>query len=222
MVYSGPPTPFNMDKYYTMTVNSRLFITFILSGLFLSGCASIDPSTTNVEWQTQQQKLASINKYKTNGKLGYISPEQRQSLNFQWKHSSSFKQLRLTTFLGQTALNLKITPEGSSIETYQDETFTSHDAQSLIYRLTGLNLPVEQLNSWFLGSPEGADSFVLNDTNTLASLTKQVQSKVWQLDYLSYQDVQYQHQTLPLPHKLKLTQGDIKINIIISDWNIEQ
>ncbi|MFY2509348.1 lipoprotein insertase outer membrane protein LolB [Vibrio pectenicida] len=205
-----------------MTVHSRLFLNFILSGLFLSGCASIDPSTTNVEWQTQQQRLASIDDYKANGKLGYISPQQRQSLNFQWKHSATFKQLRLTTFLGQTALNLKITPDGSSIETYQDETFTSNDAQSLIYRLTGLNLPIEQLNNWLLGSPKGADNYQLNGTNTLASLTKQVQGKLWQLEYLSYQDIQYQSHTIPLPHKLKLTQGDISINIIISNWNIEQ
>ncbi|GLT16712.1 outer-membrane lipoprotein LolB [Vibrio zhanjiangensis] len=204
-----------------MTAYFRLFLTVILSILYLSGCASIDPSTTNVEWQTQQQKLASIDQYKANGKLGYISPEQRQSLNFQWKHSPTFKQLRLTTFIGQTALNLKITPQGSSVETYQDDTFVSDDAQSLIYRLTGLSLPIEQLNNWLLGRPEGADGFILNDTNTLASLTKKVQGKVWQLNYLGYQDVDYQGQPLPLPHKLKLTQGSIAINIVISNWNLE-
>ena len=173
-----------------MTTYFRPFFIFLFSSLILAGCATLDTSTTNVEWQTHQQRLNSISQYQANGKLGYISPQQRQSLNFQWKHSPDFSQLRLTTFIGQTALNLKITPSGASVETYEDETYTSHDAQSLIYRLTGLTLPVEQLNNWFLGSPIDADTYRLNDTNTLASLTKQVNGQTWQLDYLNYQDIQ--------------------------------
>lgn len=205
-----------------MTTYFRPFFIFLFSSLILSGCATLDTSTTNVEWQTHQQRLNSISQYQANGKLGYISPQQRQSLNFQWKHSPDFSQLRLTTFIGQTALNLKITPSGASVETYEDETYTSHDAQSLIYRLTGLTLPVEQLNNWFLGSPIDADTYRLNDTNTLASLTKQVNGQIWQLDYLNYQDIQYQGSALPLPQKLKLKQGDISINIVISKWNLDQ
>ncbi|MCG9677893.1 lipoprotein insertase outer membrane protein LolB [Vibrio sp. Isolate24] len=205
-----------------MTTYFRPLLIFLFSSFILSGCATFNTSTTNVEWQTHQQRLASIAQYQSNGKLGYISPKQRQSLNFQWKYSPDLSQLRLTTFIGQTALNLKITPSGALVETYDDETYTSHDAQSLIYRLTGLTLPIEQLNSWFLGSPAEADSYRLNETHTLASLTKQINDKVWQLDYLNYQDIQYQGSALPLPQKLKLKQGDISINIVISKWNLEQ
>ncbi|MFY2509350.1 lipoprotein insertase outer membrane protein LolB [Vibrio pectenicida] len=81
-------------------------------------------------------------------------------------------------------------------------------------RVLTIDLHAEQIQGFF--------DVPLNGTNTLASLTKQVQGKLWQLEYLSYQDIQYQSHTIPLPHKLKLTQGDISINIIISNWNIEQ
>ncbi|CAM3116433.1 lipoprotein insertase outer membrane protein LolB [Vibrio neptunius] len=211
-----------MDKLSAMAAYFRPLLIFLLSGLILSGCTTLNTSKTNVEWQTHQQRLDSILQYQSSGKLGYISPQQRQSLNFHWKHSPEASQLRLTTFIGQTALNLKSTPIGASVETYEDQTYTSHDAQSLIYRLTGLTLPVEQLNNWFLGSPIDADTYRLNDTNTLASLTKQVNGQIWQLDYLNYQDIQYQGSVLPLPQKLKLKQGDISINIVISKWNLDQ
>lgn len=204
-----------------MTKHFRSLV-ILLAGLFLlNGCATIE-STTNVEWQTHQQRLASIDGYQSTGKLGYISPEQRQSLNFQWSYSADLTQLRLTTFLGQTALNLKATPQGATVETYDDQRYSAPTSQALIQRLTGLNIPVEQLNDWMLGRPTQADDYQLSETNTLARLTKQVGLQTWQLDYLTYQDVQYGGTALPLPKKIKLTQGNISINLFISNWNLSE
>ncbi|KJY81489.1 membrane protein [Vibrio galatheae] len=202
-----------------MVTHFRAIFCLLIGTFFLNGCASLE-STTDVEWQTHQQRLATIQNYQSNGKLGYIAPDQRQSLNFQWRYSPALTQLRLTTFLGQTALNLQATPNGAQVETYDDQTFHASSAETLIQQLTGLNIPVQQLNDWLLGRPTQADDYQLNETNTLASLTKSVGSQIWQLSYLSYQDVIIDGVALPLPQKLKLTQGDISINIIISKWTI--
>ncbi|MCZ4293973.1 lipoprotein insertase outer membrane protein LolB [Vibrio sinaloensis] len=204
-----------------MTKHFRSLVILLAGLILLNGCATIE-STTNVEWQTHQQRLASIDAYQSTGKLGYISPEQRQSLNYQWSYSADLTQLRLTTFLGQTALNLKASPQGATVETYDDQRYSAPTSQALIQRLTGLNIPVEQLNDWMLGRPTQADDYQLSETNTLARLTKQVGLQTWQLDYLTYQDVQYQGTLLPLPKKIKLTQGDISINLFISNWNLSE
>lgn len=204
-----------------MTQLFRSLVILTAGLLSLTGCTTLD-STTNVEWQTHQQRLASIQQYQAIGKLGYLSPQQRQSLNFQWSYSAQLMQLRMTTFLGQTALALKVTPDGALVETYDDQQFGAPSAQALIHQLTGLTLPVELLNEWLLGRPTAADAYQLNQTNTLASLTKSVAGQTWQLDYLTYQDVQHQATLLPLPRKLKLTQGDISINIVITKWTVNQ
>ena len=205
-----------------MTTKLRPFWISLLAALLLSGCANIESSQTNVEWQTHQQRLASISQYQSSGKLGYISPEQRQSLNFRWQHAPQSSQLRLTTFLGQTALNLKITPTGAVVDTYDDKTYTSTNAESLIYQLTGLTIPVEQLHDWLLGRPTSADGYLLNETNTLATLRKEINGQTWQLDYLNYKDVLVDGRALPLPQKLKLKQQDTSINIVISKWDIKK
>ncbi len=205
-----------------MTTKLRPFWISLLAALLLSGCASIESSQTNVEWQTHQQRLASISQYQSSGKLGYISPEQRQSLNFRWQHAPQSSQLRLTTFLGQTALNLKITPTGAVVDTYDDKTYTSSNAESLIYQLTGLTIPVEQLHDWLLGRPTSADGYLLNETNTLATLRKEINGQTWQLDYLNYKDVLVDGVALPLPQKLKLKQQDTSINIVISKWDLKK
>ncbi|MFB9214539.1 lipoprotein insertase outer membrane protein LolB [Vibrio sinaloensis] len=205
-----------------MTTKLLPFWISLLAALLLSGCASIESSQTNVEWQTHQQRLASISQYQSSGKLGYISPEQRQSLNFRWQHAPQSSQLRLTTFLGQTALNLKITPTGAVVDTYDDKTYTSTNAESLIYQLTGLTIPVEQLHDWLLGRPTSADGYLLNETNTLATLRKEINGQTWQLDYLNYKDVLVDGVALPLPQKLKLKQQDTSINIVISKWGLKK
>ncbi|WP_070967130.1 lipoprotein insertase outer membrane protein LolB [Vibrio sonorensis] len=191
---------------------------FVAILVFLSGCSTTPDSFTNVEFDLHQQRLASISEYQAFGKIGYISPQQRESLNFQWQHSQDGSELRLTTFLGQTVLKLNLSPSGAEVETYEGDIIKDRDAQVLIYQLTGLMIPIEPLSDWLLGKPSGAKTYVLNDTNTLQSLEKQISGQKWKLNFLSYRDHNHQGFPLPLPSKLRLEHQDTKINIVISKW----
>lgn len=203
-----------MLKSYLKPIFSALIIIFVLGG-----CATLE-STTDVEWKAHQRRLLSLETYSASGKLAYISPEQRQSLNFQWSLSTSELNLRLTTFLGQTALNMISDVNMARVETYDDHTYQAETAEELITQLTGLNIPVNPLKKWLIGLPADVDNYTLNPTNTLASLTKMVDGKLWQVDYLSYQDVSYNQLFIPLPSKVLLTQGDTSIKLIISKWTL--
>ncbi|ELA8077281.1 lipoprotein localization protein LolB [Vibrio alginolyticus] len=209
-----------INKLSNMTLRS--FILFFLSSLLLAGCSSVPESVTSVEWQAHEQRLETIRDFQATGKLGYIGPDQRQNLNFYWKHSSALSQLRLTTILGQTALKLTITPQGATVETYDDQVLSSRSANQLIYRLTGLMMPVDHMPDWLLGLPTDADKFQLSPTNTLQALNKQIGLNDWSIAYQRYGDVQWHEQSLPLPNKLKLTTADVKINLVITKWNITQ
>lgn len=189
--------------------------------LLLSGCTMVPESTHPVQWQQHQNRLASIRQFQASGKMGYIAPEQRQTLNFHWAHRVDFSEIRFTTLLGQTALKLTMTPRGAQIETIDDEVFNGADATSLIFRLTGLLLPISQLPDWLLGRPQGTEQFTLNAQNTLASLDQQAgQQTPWQIQYSQYQDVPYGKLSLPLPRKLTLREGDTKLNIVVTKWTL--
>ncbi len=209
-----------INKPSNMTLRS--FFIFILSSLLLAGCSSVPETNTSVEWQAHEKKLATIRDFQVTGKLGYIAPDQRQNLNFFWKHSTALSQLRLTTILGQTALNLTITPQGAKVETYDDQVISARDANQLIYRLTGLMMPVEHMPDWLLGLPTDADTFQLSQANTLQTLNKQIGQNDWNIAYERYSDIQWHTQNLPLPNRLKLTTSDVKINLLITKWNITQ
>ncbi len=209
-----------INKPSNMTL--RAFFIFILSSLLLAGCTSVPETITSVEWQAHEKKLETIQDFQVTGKLGYIAPDQRQNLNFFWKHSTAFSQLRLTTILGQTALNLTITPQGAKVETYDDQVISARHANQLIYQLTGLMMPVEHMPDWLLGLPTDADTFQLSQTNTLQTLNKHIGRNDWNIAYERYSNVQWHAQTLPLPNRLKLTTSDVKINLMITKWNITQ
>ncbi|MGC9492817.1 lipoprotein insertase outer membrane protein LolB, partial [Vibrio genomosp. F10] len=40
----------------------------------------------------------------------------------------------------------------------------------------------------------------------------------WRLQFLSYQDVEYQGSVLPLPRKIRLIHQDTSINLVIANW----
>ncbi|GAL19854.1 lipoprotein insertase outer membrane protein LolB [Vibrio maritimus] len=200
----------------------RFFYTF--TALFLIGCSTLPPEPQSVEWQAHRQQLESLTQYTANGKLGYISPEQRQTLNFHWTYSANLTQVRLTTFLGQTVFNLTSTPNGAFIETYDDQKLSGQDANLLIYQLTGLNIPIEQLAGWLIGLPTNADTYQLNDLNTVASLSKELNQKTWALNYTEYRafNVEDTERTLPMPTRMQLVQDDTKLNLVVSKWTIKQ
>lgn len=195
------------------------------------GCSSIPEQPTSVEWQSHQDRLLQIENYQASGKLAYISPEQRQSLNFIWKHSKNQSQLRLTTFLGQTALNLTIDSAGAKVVTYDDQVFTDASASTLVEQLTGLQIPIDHLPQWFLGIPDKADDYQLNSTNTLESLSKQVSNQLWTLNFDNYRNTEMPAnlqldsaiaETIPLPTRLSFKQDANKINIVVSKWTLKK
>ncbi len=198
-------------------INTRRFYIFMLL-LVLFGCSSVPEPIVDVQWQSHQQKLQQIESYQVVGKLGYISPEQREYLNFQWQKNIDKSQLRLTNFLGQTVLSLSMTDSGASVETYDDQYFEASNGQQLIYQLTGLDIPVDDLQDWVLGLPTQADNFDLNEMNTLASLDKSSGRQNWHVDYTRYKEFNWKNDNIPLPDRIELSQNKTTIKLVISKW----
>ncbi|MDP5254227.1 MULTISPECIES: lipoprotein insertase outer membrane protein LolB [unclassified Vibrio] len=188
--------------------------------VLIAGCSTLPSTHTSVEWQQHQQRLNTIKHFKVAGKLGYISPEERQNLNFFWQHQPQQSQLRLTTFLGQTVMKLTITPEQATLIDYDGNQHRAKDVDQLMWQMTGLNIPVSSLPHWLLGLPQGDESFTLNSQNTLATLATQSTSQPWQAKYQLYTDVNGPEFTLPLPSRLTILQGEIKINLQVNQWTL--
>ncbi len=199
----------------------KQILALFTSLLTLFGCTQLPHDETNVQWQQHQERLTDITDYQASGKLGFISPDERRSMKFYWQQHASVSQLRLTSVFGQTLLKMDMDPNGTKIETYDDHTYQSADGEQLLYHLTGLTIPLEQLTEWLKGSAANADNYTLLPTHTLANQSKTLNNKTWLINYKSYVDVPETKGSIPLPNSLVLTQDQIKINLLISNWKIK-
>jgi len=155
------------------------------------------------------------------GQLGYITPIERRSFNIQLMKTGDTSTLRLTTFLGQTVMKIKITPERSVLNAYNGEHYEADNPNVLIKQLTGLDIPLKELENWLLGLPNRTDHYVLNKNHMLSNVNSNMAKSPWSVTYRIYQNIHYQNGIIPLPYKLSLTHSTTKLNLIISKWKIE-
>lgn len=183
-------------------------ITFAL----LSGCAQTPKNTQKVDWEIHQTQLKRLTDYQAKGLFGYVSPEQRVSLTFNWKNHNDEYQLILTKMY-KTVLNLDAKPNSVTLVAPDGKTYHGTDATQLVQQLTGIQLPLSQMRDWLIGLPTGADTYQLNNNDQVAYLAKDINGQVWEMHYNTYND-----QSPALPTQMVLNQGKLKIKIKISHW----
>ncbi|WP_407332458.1 lipoprotein insertase outer membrane protein LolB [Enterovibrio sp. 27052020O] len=198
-----------------MSRTIRLALTFMLGFLALSGCSSVPAPST--EWQTHQDTLTEIKNFTAKGKVALISPEQRVSANFLWQQKDDELSLRLTNFLGTTLFTLDATPNMAILVDNEGQRYVGRDAASLLQKLTGIALPVDDMTQWIKGLPTEQNDFTLGADNRLAFLSENkadTNQPGWQLEYSAYDA----NTNSLLPAKIKMNQNVQKVNLVISEW----
>lgn len=197
--------------------SKRYLLAALLPLSLLSGCASQAPVAPPVDWATHQASLQQLNHYEAKGRLGYKG-KQRFGANLLWRTVPQADHLLLTNFLGKTLLKLDATPVSATLISHDGQTYQGTNASRLIQELTDINLPVEQMRDWLIGLPTAADTYQLNSENRVAYLAKQIDQQLWQLDYNEYDN----SVTPALPTRMILSQGDVRITLIINEWEITE
>lgn len=200
-------------RLYSSSIRRLFGLSLLLS--VLAGCASQPPVSSQVNWETHQASLQQLSHYQAKGKLGYKGT-QRFGANLLWRTVPQADHLLLTNFLGKTLLKLDATPVRATLISHEGKTHQGTNASLLIQQLTDINLPVEQMRDWLIGLPTAADTYQLNSENRIAYLAKQIGDQLWQLDYNDYDN----SVTPALPKRMVLSQGDVRITLIINEWLI--
>lgn len=196
-------------------LNRRLVVTLPLLLLTLTGCVTQPLSHNQTNWESHQQALSLLDQYQARGKLGYKG-SQRFGANLFWQASPNQDHLLLTNFLGGTLLKLDARPTQVTLVNNEGQTFRGTNAAQLVQQLTGIDLPVEQMRDWLIGLPTAADTYQLNNEGRVGYLAKQVNDKLWQLDYN-----EYDYSVSPaLPKRMVLSTSGVNITLIINNWSI--
>lgn len=196
-----------------------------LASLLLTACTLTEQSTTkgtssasDPQWQARQQALTTLNQYQTRGSFAYISDKTKTSAKFFWQQYSPQRyRLLLTNPLGTRELELAVEPDLAQLTMKDGKTHLSDLPSELIFQLTGMNIPIDELSPLLIGLPGKATEFTLDENHLLKSVTFSQNGETWKLKYLAYDT-----KTQPiLPSRMELTQGDRLIKLQMDSWTLK-
>lgn len=210
--------PFNNHRN-TMYCKQFIILFFIS---ILSACSSINDipvegNQVNQDIETRNKQVAALNEWTITGKIAFINSQQRQSATLYWQKNETEKteSLNLSTLFGIKVLELEQRQDNFTLEV-DGNVYDTQNLDALIYSLTGLNLPTRAMNHWLKGLAFlPTDKIVYHAKTQLPqSLTSRYNNKVWQVKYSNY----YHIEQFQLAKQLTITQGDLRIKIVIHSW----
>ncbi|WP_250655029.1 lipoprotein insertase outer membrane protein LolB [Alkalimarinus coralli] len=193
--------------------------------LLLQGCASTIETpltlTEPVNWRETVAAVSAIDSWEISGKIGVRVPERIDSAVINsWKQKEAQFTIDLSsTIFGLGATRIEGNPNYISMTESGEEPVISRHPRQLIQQHIGWPLPIEQLRYWVKGIPapvQSPDDKVEELKFDSQGQLSQLVQNGWQVNYSKYTP----SRSVSLPGKVVLRQQQVKITVIINDWQL--
>ncbi|MCF7201877.1 lipoprotein insertase outer membrane protein LolB [Pseudomonas oligotrophica] len=199
----------------------RYLLPALLSAL-LAGCAGLGPRESlegagnTADWRSHKAQVSAIDGWQISGKIGIRAPQDSGSGTLFWLQRQDYFDIRLSGPLGRGATRLTGRPDAVSLEVAGQGRFEADSPEALVEQQLGWQLPVSHLLWWIRGlpAPDSRSRLSLDADSHLARL----QQDGWQVDYLAYRD----DNGYALPERIRLEGHDLRITLVIKDWQPRQ
>lgn len=101
-----------------------------------------------------EQKLQKVSVFSEQGRIGFISAKDRASCNYEFILHGDNSSLELISPIGSQIAYLQVN-EDISILNYNNTIYKESDADLLLNRVLGINIPYDELRKILLGIPSG-------------------------------------------------------------------
>lgn len=198
-----------------------ILIRFVIFSMLLIiyGCALKPPvAVPENNWQQQQQQLYSIDQWQVEGRIGVKTIDQGFTANLNWQHQPDNQQLRIYGSFGKTYAEINQNADFAILKISADETYQSTDIESLVHKVLGYSLPVDQLEYWIMGLPApGNDSALTFDK---LGYPETMNYQQWKVSYNNYQRFGTFGDHY-LPTKITLTDGEVTLKLSLRNWSMD-
>ena len=185
-------------------------ILVVLALLWLSGCAYKAEDAPAGSWLAQKKSLAQLQQWQLSARLGIITADERGSLSLFWRQNSDDYRMNLTNVVGKRVFDLSRRGRSVQLTDSDGQQHQAADARELVQRLTGWDLPVEQLSYWIKGLPGATDQVTYDQHGR----PQTIHAHGWQLRYLGYTQIE----GLWLPSRLDLSHEGTRLRLAINQW----
>ncbi len=206
-------------KIESKLINAGLLL-FTLS--LLSGCTSIPAKKeTLLDWKSRQVAFAQIDSWIMHARIGMRSRQHSGSATLIWDETQKNRKLRLLGPLGGGVIYLQQDKTGVSLQDSNGKKWHADNANELIYRVTGWQIPVSGLRWWLLGmiEPGSSAEYTLDESQRLVT----VQQDGWKVTldkYRLFGDYELPASIVLETEASQDNDGYIRAKLIVKEWNI--
>jgi len=192
--------------------------TVILSMMLLSSCVTLPASEAagnqTLTWAQRAEQLDSIHQWTVQGAIGGSIPTKAWSASLRWQQIGHRFNINLFGPLGIGNVQLTGTPGASQLKTAQGKTLQAKNPDTLLYKATGWQLPVSNIYYWVRGLP--VPNLPSSKQFDRYHHILKMQQQGWTIEYLRYTSIN----NIDVPSKIFLQNQQMKIRIVISQWQI--
>jgi len=150
-------------------------------------------------WRTRELALLPIQHWELRGRLAVRADERGGQASLIWKRAGAQHSIRLNGPLGRGVVRVTQDESGAQLQDAEQRVLHAASAEELLYRYTGWQLPLTNLNFWVLGVP--VPDLPASQELDAAGRLKTLRQQGWEIQYQDY----VQSASHELPSRLTLT-----------------
>ena len=179
--------------------------------LLLSGCISAPhvPVSDGTYSKSAREHLYGVEKWHLEGRLAISAPKDSWSANIEWGHQPGRENIKLSGPLGQGAVLIELSGNVVKIDRGGGNVQTSSQPEQFINQQLGMFVPLQSLRFWAVGLPESGQDF----QETADGFVQDG----W---LVAYKEMQKAGAEM-MPHKLAVSDGQVKLKLIIDQWDLD-
>ena len=188
----------------------------------LIGCAGpesrrIAAVTTLIIQPSVEQDSLSDDPFILVGRISVKTEQQKFSGGVRWRHSSQNDEVYLFSPLGQVIAEIYRDQAGVRLTTSEPATYQAQNVEYLTGQVLGWEFPLAGLQFWVRGKhfPMTVAEKDIRAGNRIIA----IRQDGWNINYLDYYPVRATGVTLP--RLLEFGRADVKIKLIVDQWQHE-
>lgn len=186
-----------------------LLLTACVPAVRMKGDASL-----LAEQHAREQALAHVERWVLQGRLGVSNGSDGGSGSFSWSQDGEHYEFVLRAPVTGKSFRLSGDNDGALMEGLDGGPIRGRDAESLMHRALGWDVPLRELRAWVLGlRADGGPAELTFGTDRLPASLRQ---DGWSVDYREW-DTGHQP---PLPKKLYAAKPPYKVKLVIESWQL--
>lgn len=190
--------------------------------LLLAGCATPPapplPADAAVAWQQRQPRLHALQDWQLTARVAVIQEPAAWHLKVQWKHTARGYEMLLAGPFGAGQVRLIGRAGEVLLEDGERHRWRARDPESLLYRQTGVYMPVSGLRYWIRGLPDPHKQRVSELQFDARGRLAELRQGDWVIRFQEYRPVD----GLMLPRRLQIHRDDLEVRVVVDRWQLRK